>query len=129
MSKRLKRAWLILRVKGTNKVLILKRSKKSRNSGQWDFIGGSSRKRRLNPRKLIRKETLEEIGFNLPYITLRLTVIARYSTYYYFTSVITPKELKGIELSHEHKNYDLVSINRLRKIKNKHHSIRIYLKN
>lgn len=129
MSKRLRRAWLILRVKGTNKVLILKRSKKSRNSGQWDFIGGSSRKRRLDPRKLIRKESFEEIGFNLPYTTLRLTVVARFSTYYYFTSVITSKQLKKIQLSHEHSDYDLISISRLRKLKNKHHSIRIYLKN
>lgn len=122
------RSWLILKVKNTNKVVILKRSKSSRNKGQWDFIGGSSNKKRVNPRKLIRKESLEEIGFTLPYITRGLRVVAKYSTYHYFISRITKKELACIELSYEHTQYKLIDINKLRFHKKLHHSIRIYLK-
>lgn len=128
MAKRITRSFLILRVKGTNKVVVLKRSKKSRNSGQWDFIGGSSKKRRVNPRNLIRKESQEEIGFTLPYSTLRLSLVAKYSIYHYFISTITPKQLKDIQLSHEHSKYDLISINKLKLIKKQHNSIKLFLK-
>lgn len=127
MSRRLTRSWLILRVEGTHKILILKRSKKSRNPGQWDFIGGSSTKRRIDPRKLIRKETIEEIGFVLPYVTRRITVWAKFSIYHYFISTITLKQLKTIELSHEHSAYKIVNVNKLRHMKRLHHSIKIYL--
>lgn len=124
----LTRSWLILKVKNTNKVVILKRSKSSRNKRQWDFIGGSSNKKRVNPRKLIRKESTEEIGYALPYITRSLRVIAKYSTYHYFVSTITRKELAYLKLSHEHTQYKLIDINKLRFHKKLHHSITTYLK-
>lgn len=122
------RSWLILKVKGTNKVVVLKRSKSSRNSGQWDFIGGSSKRRRANPRKLIRKESIEEIGFTLPFITNRLIIVSKYSTYYYFVSRITKKELAHLRLSHEHSRYKLIDINKLRYQRSLHHSIKLFLK-
>ena len=122
------RSWLLLRLKGTNKVVVLKRSKLSRNKKQWDFIGGSSNRKRVNPRKLIRKESIEEIGFTPPYLISRLVVVAKFSIYYYFTSVITKEQLEIIILSHEHTQYKLININKLRYLKNTHHSIRIFIK-
>ena len=123
------RAWLILRLKGTNKVLVLKRSKCSRNKKQWDFIGGSTNRKRVNPRNLIRKESSEEIGFTPPYLVTKLVVVAKFSIYHYFISSISNKELENIQLSHEHTHYKLININKLRLLKNTHHSIRIFLKN
>lgn len=123
------RAWLILRLKGTNKVVILKRSKKSRNSGQWDFIGGSSRMRRYKPRKLIRKESLEEIGIPLFKIKTEMIIRNKYSTYYYFSTTLSSKDLERLQLNYEHSEVKLLPIHKLTYIKKAHHSIRTYLKN
>lgn len=123
------RSWLILRLKGTNKVLVLRRSKYSRNKNQWDFIGGSSNKKRVNPRKLIRRESFEEIGFTPPYLVSKLVVVAKFSIYYYFISTIDKNQLESIRLSHEHRDFKFININKLKLLKNKHHSIRIFLKN
>ena len=127
----LTRAWLILKLKGTNKVVILKRSKKSNNSGQWDFIGGSSRRKRINPRKLIKKESVEEIGLPLMKVTLIKIIPAKRSTYHYYVSEISRKQFNSLELNYEHSKIKLLAMNKLAKKKNKrlHHSIRIYLKN
>jgi 8-oxo-dGTP pyrophosphatase MutT (NUDIX family) len=122
------RSWLILNVKGTNKVVILKRSKKSRNKGQWDFIGGSSNKERLNPRKLIRKECKEEIGFIPIHLTSLLVVVEKFSTYYYYTSEISLEKLEKLRLSHEHCDIKLIKQTNLRFHKKLHHSIKIFLK-
>lgn len=125
---KLKRAWLILRLKSTNKIVILKRSKTSNNAKQWDFIGGSSKKRGINPRKLIRKESYEEIGFNPPFLVLRDIIINKFSIYYYYSSTISYKELESLELSHEHSRLKFISLIKLKKRKNLHHSIKTYLK-
>jgi len=125
----LTRAWLILRLKGTNRIVILKRSKKSNNPKQWDFIGGSSRKKRLNPRKLIRKESLEEIGLPLMRVTLHQVVKAKRSTYHYFISDISRKQMNSLELNYEHSKMKLLPITKLAKKRRLHHSIKIYLKN
>lgn len=127
----LTRAWLILKIKDTNKVVILKRSKKSNNSGQWDFIGGSSNKKRVNPRKLIRKESVEEIGFPLMKLTNVKVIYANNSIYYYYISEISRKKIKSLELNYEHSKMKLLAMNKLAKKKKKrlHHSIRVYLNN
>lgn len=123
----LKRVWLILKLEGTKKVLILKRSKKSNNPKQWDFIGGSSQGK-IKPRKLIRKESLEEIGF-IPEMSLLLTFYRKASVYHYYIGVIKKEELSNIELNYEHSKFDTLEINKLRKKKKLHHSIRFYLDN
>lgn len=125
---KLKRAWLIITVQGTNKVLLLKRSKSSRNSKQWDFIGGSSTSRRLSPRKLIRKECKEEIGLIPLRLSNRLVVVEKYSIYHYFICTISPDKLDRIKLSKEHTDFKLVNIHKLRLQRNLHHSVRIFLK-
>lgn len=123
----LKRAWLILKVRGTDKVVILKRSRFSNNKKQWDFVGGSSLKK-IEPRKLIRKESYEEIGLHLKTLTLLSIVKSRRSTYYYFTSFISKKEVKNLELNYEHSKIKLLDLIKLRKKKRLHHSIKVYLK-
>lgn len=123
------RSWLIVKLKDTNKVIILKRSKKSRNSKQWDFIGGSGKWKKLNPRKLIRKESREEIGFKPPRLSLRGVVFEKLSIYYYFITEINQKQFDRLKLSKEHSNLKLVSLHKLRNHKKLHHSIRIFLKN
>lgn len=122
------RSWLILKVENTNKVVILKRSKKSRNSHQWDFIGGSAKRRKISPRKLIRKESYEEIGFMPSRLRSSLVVVEKLSIYYYYISTISLKQLAKLELSKEHSNIKVVNMNKLRKQKNLHHSIKIFLK-
>lgn len=124
---RLKRCWLILKVEGTKEMLILKRSKHSRNKGQWDFIGGSSTGK-INPRKLIRKESLEEIGF-IPKLSLLLTVNKKRSTYHYFTGTIKKERLNSIQLNYEHSKFDTLDIIKLRRKKKLHHSIKTFLLN
>lgn len=128
VKNRRTRAWLILKVKGTNKVVILKRSKKSRNKGQWDFIGGSSNKERLNPRKLIRKECKEEIGFIPLRLTSKLVVVEKFSIYYYYLAEISYNKLVKLKLNYEHSDIRLVETQNLRFQKNLHHSIKIYTK-
>ena len=122
------RAWLILRVKKTKKVIVLQRSKHSRNKGQWDFIGGSSNKRKVNPRKLIWKEYIEEIGFNPSYLQKDLVIVTKRSIYHYFSSTINEKQLESLELSKEHKDLKVVNINKLENIEKLHHSIKMFLK-
>ena len=121
----IKRCWLILKIEGTKEVLILKRSNTSRNKGQWDFIGGSS-KGKIKPRKLIRKEALEEIGF-IPKLSHLLTLNRKLSTYHYFMGTIKKGKLSNIQLNHEHSKFDTLDLIKLRKKKKLHHSIRIYL--
>lgn len=130
-KKRLIRAWLILKIKGTNKVVIMKRSKKSNNPRQWDFIGGSTRRKRVNPGKLIRKESIEEIGLPLMKMTLEKMVYAKDSMYYYYTSEISRKQFNSLQLNYEHSKIKLLAMNKLVKKKRKrlHHSILIYIKN
>lgn len=123
---RLKRAWLVLNILGTKKLLILKRSKHSNNKGQWDFIGGSSRGK-IKPRKLIRKESFEEIGLIIPKLGLLSIVKKNQSTYYYFKGSISKKDLSNIQLNYEHSKYEILDLIKLRKKKRLHHSIRVYL--
>lgn len=123
----IKRVWLILKIKGTNRVVILKRSKHSNNAKQWDFIGGSSQGK-IKPRKLIRKESLEEIGF-IPEMNLLLTFYRKGSVYHYYLGVIKKSELNNIELNYEHSKFDTLEVNKLRKKRKLHHSIRFYLDN
>ena len=122
-----KRVWLILKIQGTNKIVILKRSKQSNNPKQWDFIGGSSQGK-IKPRKLIRKESLEEIGF-IPKMSLLLTFYRKGSVYHYYLGIIKKKELSNIQLNYEHSKFDTLEINKLRKKRKLHHSIRFYLSN
>lgn len=121
------RCFLILRIKGTHKILILRRSESSRHSGQWDIPGGSVIKR-VKPMNLMRKETQEEIGLTLFHLTSKLVVVERYSIYHYYSKYISKEVLEDIKLSEEHDSFKLVDIRKLRRMKHIHHSIRIYLK-
>jgi hypothetical protein len=123
----LKRVWLILKVEGTDKLLILKRSKSSNNPKQWDFIGGSSQGK-IKPRKLIRKESLEEIGF-IPRMSLLSTFYKKGSVYHYYIGVIKKTELINIQLNYEHSKFDTLELHKLRKKRKLHHSVKFYLSN
>lgn len=127
MATKIKRVWLILQLEDTREVIILKRSKHSRNPKQWDFIGGSSRKRK-NPRNLIRKESLEEIGLVLSGISLIKTTYNKKSIYYYFTSIISRDELSRLELNYEHSAMKLIHFSKLKTKKKLHHSIKVFIK-
>jgi 8-oxo-dGTP pyrophosphatase MutT (NUDIX family) len=123
-----KRAWLILYVIGLNKIIILKRSKTSKNPKQWGLIGGSTSRRKLSPRKLIRKESNEEIGFNPTHLILVHRFVTKQSAYYYYISTIREEQLPELRLNYEHSSLKLANLSKLRYKKKLHHSIEVYLK-
>jgi 8-oxo-dGTP pyrophosphatase MutT (NUDIX family) len=126
---KIKRAWLIVHIIGTNKIAILKRSKTSRNPGQWGFVGGSSKKERLSPRKLIRKESHEEIGLTFSQSTMVNSLVRRNSIYYYFITNITLEQFNKLKLNYEHSRIKLINPNKLINKRRLHHSIKVYLRN
>jgi len=65
--KRIKRrsVWVVPYCEVTGRVLIAKRAKSSRNSGQWDFFGGGLEKGE-DALEAARRELYEEAGLKLP---------------------------------------------------------------
>lgn len=121
-------SWLIFYHPKTNKVLIIKRSQQVRNPGQWCFPGGSTNKD-IKARKLAKKEAREEVGIKLKDISLVLKTNTRNKLYYFYIYYINPpKKRLNIIINHESDNYKWVSLGKLKKLKNSHKSIKLFLK-
>lgn len=109
---------------GSGKVLVVKRSKEVNNPGQWNFPGGSSTKRK--PKSLVKKEALEEVGVEVEKVKLILEVDTVSKRHHFYIMYLPCKV--GVTLNYESTEYRWVKINRLRKFKGKHKSVKLFLK-
>lgn len=119
-------SWVIFIDKKKKKVLLLKRSDQVKNSGQWCFPGGSSKK--TKPKKLAKKEALEEVGLKLKDIDLLLEVPTTDKNYYFYVYYLKIKSTY-ISLDLESSKYKWQYISKIRKQKNLHKSVKLFLDN
>lgn len=123
----MKAAWVIFIDSRTGKILILKRSKKVRNPGQWCFPGGSAKK--VKAKKLAKQEVFEEVGLvNIRKLIAILKVVTRSKRYYFYLKIVDKDKL-DIKINHESVKYKWVKMERIQEIYRLHRSIRIFIKN
>ena len=117
-------SWLVVLNKNTKKVLILKRSDSSNNRGKWDFPGGSTKGLKSH-RKLIYKETLQEIGIRPTKLSFIYSVRRKNKKYHYYMYFVKEDILPT--LSHEHSDFKWVKIYKLKYLKKLHLSVKVFI--
>lgn len=112
-------AWLLL-IDDNDRVLIIKRSELVNNPGQWGLPGGSHRT--MKYRKLIKKETFEEVG-----LIVKPTAVFKKQNgdkvHKYFIARFNHSK-HHIVLNHEACSYKFIHLSKLEKVKPVHRSIK-----
>lgn len=119
--KKNRSAWLLLK-KG-NKVLIVKRSDKVNNSGQWGFPGGGHKKMKYV--ELILKETKEEIGIKVKPVAIFKKQVGNH-IHKYFVATYKP-DIHKIVLNYESSEFKFIHLSELSNVRNPHRSIKFLM--
>ena len=123
-----KAAWVALYSTSTDRVLVAKRSSKVNNASQWNLFGGGVEEK--DPVDSAARELHEEAGFAVP--RKELTYLGKVadldieSVHYFYVLYVEDEEKP--KLNKESSKAKWISLNKLRKISDKHSSLRNFLK-